>query len=265
MEAIREVGAFAGLAAFIGLAVLALLYFAQARDVRRLRESAEFLVDPENQGAAPTVPPPIGAEEDQEAEAEAAPPPQSDAEAFRRSELARQAADRRQRFEQRRQPGEGRLSGVSSTIVITIGALILVAGIAFGATRLLGGDDETAGGGGGGKDLACRPADTQVAVLNGTAEGGLAGASAAQLKQKGYKVTPITNTESGFDTSTIMFDQGGQQCVADIAPVIGIQDSGPMDPEIQGIAAGAVLAVVLGEDQVSGATATETSSGTLGD
>ena len=45
MEVIKEVGAFAGLAAFLGLAVLALLYFAQARDVRRLREKAEFLVE----------------------------------------------------------------------------------------------------------------------------------------------------------------------------------------------------------------------------
>jgi hypothetical protein len=45
MEVIREVGAFAGLAAFFGLALLALLYFAQARDVRRLRENAEFLVE----------------------------------------------------------------------------------------------------------------------------------------------------------------------------------------------------------------------------
>ena len=45
MEAIKEVGAFAGLAAFLGLAVLALLYFVQARDVRRLRENAEFLVE----------------------------------------------------------------------------------------------------------------------------------------------------------------------------------------------------------------------------
>ena len=50
MDLLRELGAFAGLAAFIGLAVLALLYFAQARDVRRLRESAEFLVEGEPSG-----------------------------------------------------------------------------------------------------------------------------------------------------------------------------------------------------------------------
>jgi hypothetical protein len=39
-DAIRDIGAIAGLAAFLGLGILALLYFSQARDVRRLREWA---------------------------------------------------------------------------------------------------------------------------------------------------------------------------------------------------------------------------------
>lgn len=40
MELIQEVGAYVGFAAVVGLAVLAALYFSQARDVRRLREWA---------------------------------------------------------------------------------------------------------------------------------------------------------------------------------------------------------------------------------
>lgn len=264
MEIIRELGAFAGLAAFIGLAVLALLYFAQARDVRRLRENAEFLVEGESFEGAPSVPPPIGAEEDEEATgARDTAPPASDAEAFRRAELARQAAKRRERFEERR-TGGGEGFEVPSTAVIVIGALILLAGIGFGATRLLGGDDEAGGGGGGGQNLACPPGQTQVAVFNGTAEEGLAGDSAAKLKQKGYRVTPIGNTEVAFDTSTVMFDQGGQPCTAEIGPIVGIQGSEPMDQETQGIAEGAVVAVVLGEDRVTGSTDT-TDSGTLGE
>src|SRR5918994_3408742 len=107
MEIIRELGAYAGLAAFVGLAVLALLYFAQARDVRRLRENASFLVDgsevpttasPEEAAAA------VAAREPEEAAAAAAATAPSDREAFRRAELARQAAERRKRFEQRRKP-----------------------------------------------------------------------------------------------------------------------------------------------------------------
>ncbi|MCW2992482.1 MAG: LytR family transcriptional regulator, partial [Solirubrobacterales bacterium] len=37
---IEQVGAIAGLAAIVGLAVLSLLYFAQAREIKRLREWA---------------------------------------------------------------------------------------------------------------------------------------------------------------------------------------------------------------------------------
>ena len=40
MDVIQDVGAYAGFAAVVGLAVLAALYFSQARDVRRLREWA---------------------------------------------------------------------------------------------------------------------------------------------------------------------------------------------------------------------------------
>jgi hypothetical protein len=40
VDLIEQVGAYVGLAAFLGLAILSLLYFSQARDVRRLREWA---------------------------------------------------------------------------------------------------------------------------------------------------------------------------------------------------------------------------------
>src|SRR6266508_4403575 len=40
LHLIERVGAYVGFAAFLGLAILALLYFSQARDVRRLREWA---------------------------------------------------------------------------------------------------------------------------------------------------------------------------------------------------------------------------------
>jgi len=40
MEIVKEIGAYAGFAAVLGLAVLAALYFSQARDLRRLREWA---------------------------------------------------------------------------------------------------------------------------------------------------------------------------------------------------------------------------------
>src|SRR5262245_24093757 len=40
MDLIERVGSYVGLASFLGLAILALLYFSQARDLRRLRDWA---------------------------------------------------------------------------------------------------------------------------------------------------------------------------------------------------------------------------------
>lgn len=266
MELIREVGAFAGLAAFLGLAVLALLYFAQARDVRRLRENAEFLVEgdvvPAGEPAEP-VPAAVAAEEPAEAARTAAATAPNDAEAFRRAELARQAAERRQRFEQRRRTdgrGPGGIFGeLPSTAVMVVGAVILLAGIGFGATRLLGGDDEAASGPDGGGNFVCPPPQTKVAVLNGTAEPGLAADFSSELKQANYGRGPLTNTESGFDTTVVMFDEASQQCAPEVANTAGLSaaPTEPMTQEIVGIAEGSQVAVVLGEDVVTGAGGTD--------
>jgi len=278
MELIREVGAFAGLAAFVGLAVLALLYFSQARDVRRLRENAEFLVEgegplPSERAAGEPVPAAVAGEEPAEAARAAAATAPNEAEAFRRAELARQAAERRQRFEQRRQDGGPRswFGDVPSTAVIVVGALILLAGIGFGATRLLDGDEDTGGGAGGGQKRACSPISTKVAVLNGTAEAGLAANYARQLEQAGYERGPVTNTESAFESSVIMFAQGKQSCAPEVATTAGLPDapSEAMSQEIVGIAEGSAVAVVLGEDVATGEpsasdSTTEESADTLG-
>jgi hypothetical protein len=281
MELIREVGAVAGLAAFLGLAVLALLYFSQARDVRRLRENAEFLVEgegvptaAEGEPAEP-VPAAVASEEPAEAARAAAATAPNEAEAFRRAELARQAAERRQRFEQRR-GGEGGgprawFGDLPSTAVIVVGALILIAGIGFGATSLLGGDDDDGGGGADGEKLACPAISTKVAVLNGTAEAGLAASYARRLQQAGYERGPVTNTESAFDGSVVMFDQASQRCAPEVASTAGLTNAPaePMSQEITGIAEGSQVAVVLGEDVASGGTsesepATEGSTDTIG-
>jgi hypothetical protein len=52
MDIIEQIGAFAGLAAVLGLAVLSALYFSQARDVRRLREWAGRAPERVAEGAA---------------------------------------------------------------------------------------------------------------------------------------------------------------------------------------------------------------------
>ena len=141
----------------------------------------------------------VATKEPEKAAAAAAATAPNEAEAFRRAELARQAAERRKRFEQRRRrPSNGRerpawLSDWKwIAAVVLIGAIILLAGAAFGVTRIVGGGvrfrrprPPAANKG------PCPPGQTRVAVLNGTPTPGLAADFAGPLKQKGYKATPV--------------------------------------------------------------------------
>src|SRR5262249_49138062 len=159
MSLLREVGAVAGLASFLGLALLALLYFAQARDVRRLSENASFLVegaDGSTTAPAEKAATAVGAKEPAKAGAAAAASAPTDAEAFRRAELARQAAERRQRFEKRRRDprrpslgGRDRpawLSEPRSVAIVAVGALLLLGGVAFGGRRILSSSSSSTSG-----------------------------------------------------------------------------------------------------------------------
>src|SRR5436190_3170158 len=60
MQIIKEIGAYAGLAAVVGLAVLSALYFSQARDVKRLREWAGRAPERATGQAAQQAPAPTG-------------------------------------------------------------------------------------------------------------------------------------------------------------------------------------------------------------
>src|SRR3954452_4082885 len=173
---LKDVGAIAGLASFLGLALLALLYFTQARDIRRLRQNASFLVEggsADGESVAPAERPAaaVAAKEPEKAAAAAAATAPNEAEAFRRAELARQAAERRQRFEKRRRPGEHErerpawLSEPLSLAVTIAGATLLIAGIGFGVPRLTGGSSDSTTSGAGKKSKGpCPPSQTKVAV-----------------------------------------------------------------------------------------------------
>jgi hypothetical protein len=275
-DLLKEVGAVAGLASFLGLALLALLYFAQARDVRRLRDQASFLVegaengesiDPAERTATAVA---STTHEPEKAAAAAAATAPNEVEAFRRAELARQAAQRRQRFEQRRRPAGGRerpgwLSEPLSLAVIVVGAILLLAGIAFGVTRITGGSSDSATSSAGKKTKGpCPPSQTKVAVLNGTATPGLAASSASQLKQAQYKVGPVGNTSTPFTTSVVMLDPTADpQCGPTIGDIVSIQKTQSMSNEVRTAAEGDPVAVVLGDDK-AGASSTTGVSDTTG-
>jgi hypothetical protein len=270
---VKDVGAVAGIASFLGLALLALLYFTQARDVRRLREQASFLVegdDGEAVAPAERAATAVATKEPEQAAAAAAATAPNEAEAFRRAELARQAAERRQRFEQRRRrPNGGRerpawLSEPVTLALVVIGAIILVAGVAFGVARLAGGgSDSSTTAQGQAKKGPCPPGRTRVAVLNGTATPGLAASSAGQLKQAQYKVGPVGNTSTPFPVSVVMFDPtDGRQCAPIVGQIVGVSKTQPMNNEVRQAAEGNPVAVVLGDDKAGASSGTGASDTT---
>ena len=270
---LKDVGAVAGLASFLGLALLALLYFTQARDIRRLRENASFLVEAGSEDGETVTPAErtataVAAKEPEKAAAAAAATAPNEAEAFRRAELARQAAERRKRFEKRRRrPSDGRerpawLSDWKGITAVVLIGLIVLAGAAFGVTRIVGGGSESDAPAGGANKGPCPPGQTRVAVLNGTPSPGLAADFAGPLKQKGYKTTPVGNTDSPFSTSVVMYDpQQGKECAAVISQIVGIPKQQPMDNEVRVASEGDPVAVVLGDDKAGSSGASTTGSG----
>jgi len=220
MEILQQIGAVAGIAAFLGVAVLALLYFVQGRDVRRLRENAEYLV------------------ENPEVAADA-----SRAEGFRRAELARQATERKERMLERTAGARSRLPDGRVLAVIAVGALLLIGGVVFATTR--GGSDSGQSSGG-------EAASTQVAVLNSTSSAGLAADYANRVKKLGYRVTPVGNSDQPFDSSIVYFEPAGEDEAGDVASAVGIGVIQPISSEIRPQAGGASVVVVLGSDKASG-------------
>ncbi len=210
-------------------------------------------------------------EEDDEHEPVAAPAekasasakPKTKVQAAKQVEAARAAAERRQRFEQRRRPGDPRVPATSegggrarpetrSMLVIGAGVAVLLVGIVFGASQLLGGDD-----GGGSEAEAPASGSTgppaEVAVLNGTPVPGLAAKVGEEVRNAagGYKLGVVTNAELPFETSTVLFDPSGQEDANAIAGALGIQAVVPLnsEPEIKKVVEDAPVVVVVGEDR----------------
>jgi hypothetical protein len=283
MELIQQVGSIVGLASFLGLALMAFLYFAQAREVRRLQERAAFV--PEDGADSPArAPAPASAATAASAEtgeagapAPAAGDPRTaeQVEAARLAQLAREAAaERKQRFERRRRGEEpGGLPSLRgdrrSTIITAVGVLLLVAGLIFGATRLLGGDEEgaapTAAKGDKSSDVGAPAAisldSATVAVLNGTAEPGLAASVGDEVEDAGVsKLGAVTNTPTPFEVSTVMWEQGGDAAAKELADALGIGKTEPVTPEIAEVAGGAQLVVVVGDDRSSAAGSNDAGS-----
>jgi hypothetical protein len=277
MDLIEKIGAFAGLASFLGLALIAFLQFMQARHVRDLEDKATFVPEgldlptspaPAKKGKAAKVATPGAAvpagkgpdteEAEQPIEAQVA----QTKEAARQVEIARAAAERRERFERRRRPGSAAPAAVGSgavtgrgrpepraMIVIGLGVAVLAAGVIFAATSLLGGSDSSTPDGG----AATAAPVTNVAVLNGTPVPALAAkVGQEEVRPAGFKLGFVGNTDIPFTVSTVMFDPSdpaNQKTAQAVAAKLQISKVEPMTADVKKAIKGEPVAVVVGEDR----------------
>lgn len=252
---IEQIGAFAGLAAFLGLAVLALLSFTHGRDIRRLREWA---------GSAP--------ERDAERKEQTSTIAAQRAEELRALEEARtaeqEALSSRDERRRRREEGlpeqsarerlRGRFSGFGETasrpgtlVAVFVVVLALAGGLAY---LLVGGSDK----GGDGRNAKrpttkVKPAEIEVTVLNGTSVPGLAATFGDKVEGKGFSLGAVTNSSSSFAESVVMFRPGSKPEARTVAKQLSIQKMETMNGEIEAVSAGADVAVIVGEDDAEAA------------
>jgi hypothetical protein len=252
VDVIQEIGAFAGLAAFLGLAVLALLAFTQGRDLRRLREWA---------GSAP--------ERDTERKETTSAIAAQRAEELRRLDEARtaehDAAELREERRRRREAGlpeltrgerlrqslssQGRFSEPLYLVAIFLIGVVVAGGIAYAVLHGFGGDD-------GGKkhhSAKLKPSEIEVTVLNGTAVPGLAKEYGEELEHKRFRLGAVTNSSSSYEASVVMFERGSAPEARRVAKELGISDVRLMTADVESVSGGAPVSVVVGEDNASSA------------
>jgi hypothetical protein len=244
---LEKIGAFAGLASFLGLAFFALLSFAQARDIRRLREWA---------GSAP--------ERDAERKESTSAVAAQRAEELRQLEQSktaeRDAVELREERRQRREAGlpeltrgerlrdflsfGGRLAEPRYLVAVFIVLVLIGGGAAYAVTQ--GG-----GSGSSGKSASGHGGEIQVTVLNGTAVPGLAARYGNKVERKGFKLGAVTNSSSSFVDSVVMYKPGHAAEGHRVAKPLGIAKVQQMSSEISSVSAGAPVAVIVGEDNAS--------------
>jgi len=242
MDLIENIGAYLGLAAFMGLGILALLYFQQGREVRRLRDWAGRA--PERAAAAA-------------AEAEAALGADEASEEEPKGPSIGERAGARWNALTARLPGNfgEHLPAPRWMALIALGIVLIGVGVATGGFGVVG-DDEPAKEKGRGQT---KPEEIDVAVLNGTAaaEGepgvpGLAAKVGDEVKKLGYEVGPVSDAGAPVTESVVMFDGDAEaeaeQVAADVSKQLGKTQVEKMSSAIRELANGATIAIVIGQD-----------------
>jgi hypothetical protein len=255
---VQEIGAVAGWAAVVGLAVLSALYFSQARDVKRLREWAGRAPERSGPGVtampgrAPGVPPP--AQPQTAATASGAPAsltglrPATAAGASGPPSVAPQ-------------PWYSRI-GTRYVAVALVGLLVLVGAAAYGVTQLTGddgGDNSGNAQASNGNGLpnkpkrngaAVKPGNVTVAVLNGTTVPGLAAALREQIAAAGFKKGTINVfSDQQLAESAVQYAPGHQAEAMAVSRTVGISRREPVTANSRALAGDATVIVIAGADK----------------
>jgi hypothetical protein len=260
IDLIERIGPYLGIAAFLGLAILAFLIFQQAREVRRLREWAGRAPERASEAAEATA-------AAAEAKGEEAPEPEEVPETTpgilsRGWQRVRDRTDPILAEVNRRSPVDPRY------FLAVIAAAIIAAGVLTSGFGLLGSDNGGSAGGHGHKSGQKEEKKTEVAVLNATQivengteiQGvqGLASEVADKIvKPAGFKA-PLDlqrDAPTGFPESTIMFEPGEDAAADDLAS--GVEDKlgstsvEEITDDIKAIAKGAPLVLIVGQDDAN--------------
>jgi LytR cell envelope-related transcriptional attenuator len=254
LRTIEQIGAFAGLAAFLGLGFLALLSFAHGRDIRRLRDWAGSAPerDADRKEATSTVAAQRAEELRQLEEARTA-----EQEAINEREERRRRRDAGLPEQTRRERLRGATSGFGERLAeprwLAAIFVVLVAGAGAAAFLALSGSDE--GGGKRGKQAAAnvKPSEIEVTVLNGTSVAGLAATYGDKVEGKGFGLGAVSNTDQPFEASVVMFERGHKPEAKKVAKQLQISKLRLMSSEVQSASEGADVAVVVGEDNAAAA------------
>ena len=254
MDLVERVGSYLGLACFLGLAVLALLYFSQARDVRRLREWA---------GRAPerTI-------EQTERATEVAPTTPAAAAQAQHTLPATPFSQADQ--PRKRKPLRERIRNVhipyARYIAMAVAGLLIAAGAAFAVVQVTGDDgtsttsgnpEQPRGNGGGGNNskqerraVNVNPADVTVAVLNGTPVQGLAAQVGEELRAGGFTLGTIGNAARiDQSASEVLYRPGQARSARAVANRLSIDKIAAVDSVNREIAGSFDAVVLVGTDR----------------
>jgi hypothetical protein len=260
IDLIERIGPYLGIAAFLGLAILAFLIFQQAREVRRLREWAGRAPERASEAAEATA-------AATDAKGEEAPEPEELPETTpgiisRGWQRVRARTDPILAEVNRRSPVDPRY------FLAVLAAAIIAAGVLTSGFGLLGSDSDGTAGGHGHKSGQKGEKKTEVAVLNATQitengteiQGvqGLASEVADKIvKPAGFKA-PLDlqrDAPTGFPESVIMFEPGqdaaADQLASGVEDKLGSTSVEEITDDISAITKGAQLALIVGQDDAN--------------